>query len=492
VADDQNAIVQLRAALWAAGFTAEGVSAAMGTSGEGFTPRPSQVPVLLRMLAEGTARSTLVKLFLAGVPVPAAEASAALHPLEIDAAVALGLVRVVDRQVSAQVRLAPSGDLLLAFDLIDDVGGDVASDVVVGVSASSRSLADLTVRRPVADALDLGTGSGIQAMLAARHALRVTATDANPRALAFARFNAVLNGLGNIEVVEGDLLSAVAGRSFDLIVSNPPFVVSPDADYLYRDGGRPRDLLSRDLVTGVAGLLREGGYAELLVSWVHQPDGDWSTPVREWVADLGCDAWLLHFTSDDPLDYATSWNHQLEHDVDRYTASINRWLDYFESEAIGAIGYGAVILRRRAGENWTRWQSMAGPPVGPANDQIVGLFGARDFLAGVGDAAELLDQRLVIDDANRLNQSMHCIHGTFQVDSAELVLKRGLAFRAVVDVYSAQLLSRFDGTRTVRQAIDESIGLLADDVDRAGVEHRTVGIVTRMLELGFVHPAPNA
>lgn len=130
---------------------------------------------------------------------------------------------------------------------------------------------------------------------------------------------------------------------------------------------------------------------------------------------LGCDAWLVHFRSDDAIDYATSWNHPLESDLPRYTATIERWLDYFGAEEIRAVGYGAVILRRRTGDNWIGAQSFAGLSVGPANDQVVGLFAGRDFLARIGGRAGLLDQHLVIDECHRLDQSLRCVKGTFEV-----------------------------------------------------------------------------
>src|SRR4030081_1038241 len=96
------------------------------------------------------------------------------------------------------------------------------------ITDSSRLLARLTIRRSIEVALDLGTGCGYQAVLAARHAERVIATDVNPRALAFTSFNALLNGAPNVECRQGDRFAAVEGLTFDLIASNPPFVVSPD------------------------------------------------------------------------------------------------------------------------------------------------------------------------------------------------------------------------------------------------------------------------
>lgn len=487
--DDPDAIIALREALWSAGFTAARVAEAMRTEGIGFIPRPTQVPVLLRVLPEGIVLSTLVKLFLAAATVDRGEAEKALAPIGVEGATALGLIHEDDTGgVAALCRLAPAGDLLMAFDLVPGYEVDLPPDVVVGVSSSSRYLADTTVRRPVGSALDIGTGSGVQALLAAGHATTVTATDTNSRALAYTRFNALLNGLDNIELLEGDLLSPVAGRSFDLIVSNPPFVVSPDSDYLYRDSPLPRDSVSRELVRDTAGMLKPGGFAHLMVSWVHDFGGDWTEPLREWVNGLGCDAWLLHFNTDDPYDHSSSWNLPLERDTARYIATVERWLDWMATEGIEAVSYGSVILRRRDGTNWTQAQSLAGTNVGPANDQVRSLFTARDLIDGVGGPGGLLDQRLVLDAEHRMDQSLHCRNGRFDVESAVFHLKRGLHFRAAVDVYSAQLMSRFDGQRTVREAIEEAAVVLDADVDHQTLVDRSTTLVGVMLETGFLHP----
>jgi methylase of polypeptide subunit release factors len=72
--------------------------------------------------------------------------------------------------------------------------------------------------------LDVGTGSGVLAILAAQHSDQVTAIDVNPRALMFARFNARLNGVSHLQLLEGSWFEPVAGRTFDLIACNPPYV----------------------------------------------------------------------------------------------------------------------------------------------------------------------------------------------------------------------------------------------------------------------------
>ena len=79
----------------------------------------------------------------------------------------------------------------------------------------------------MARALDVGTGCGVQALHATRHADAVVATDVSARALAFARLTLALNGARAVDLRQGDLLEPARGEQFDLVVSNPPFVITP-------------------------------------------------------------------------------------------------------------------------------------------------------------------------------------------------------------------------------------------------------------------------
>ncbi|WP_329416224.1 methyltransferase [Streptomyces sp. NBC_00704] len=77
------------------------------------------------------------------------------------------------------------------------------------------------------EVLDLGTGSGALAVQAARLGARVTAVDISRLAVLTARINALMAGQ-RVRFRRGDLTTAVPGRSYDLVVSNPPYVPSPD------------------------------------------------------------------------------------------------------------------------------------------------------------------------------------------------------------------------------------------------------------------------
>ena len=491
--DDAEEIRLLRAALRAAAFDADRVGDALGIEGPDLIPSPSQVPVLLRSLADGEPLTTLIRLFVVAVPVAAEAAAAALAPLPLERAAAMNLVTADDGSglVRSLLHVVPAGPVLVASDLTPDLSR-LPRHVVMGVSATSWTLANLTFRRPVETALDVGTGCGIQALLAARHAARVTATDVNVRALAFTRFSAALNGLDNVELVEGDLFEPVADRRFDLVVGNPPFVVSPDDEFAYRDGGRVGDDLSRAVVESAATTLAPGGFAHVLVSWLHGGDDDWSEPLRRWTDGSGCDAWLFRFESQDPESYTVAWNRPLEPDPERHAAAIDRWLDYFSARGVEAIGYGSVALRRRpatAGPAWVRARSVGAIPTSSAGEQVWGLFAAASFLERVGGAEGLAGQRFLVDAGLRIEQVLRLRDGALEVEEAVLRLEAGLAMVAEIDQYTAELLAALQQGATLTEAFEEAAQLLGEDLDRQGLWRATLDLVEGLLELGLIHPA---
>jgi methylase of polypeptide subunit release factors len=474
--DDPEALARLREALEDARYTHEGLAETIGTDGP--SPSPDEAPVAERRLPEGEPISTLIRLFLLERPVSRADAASALEPLGLEGAAALGIVAENGREVEPLVRLLPSGELAFASDR------RTGREQVMGVAPSSALLGNLTIRHPIDRALDVGTGGGIQAVLAARHAERVIATDVNERALAFTAFNAALNGFDNVELRQGDFFEPVAGERFDLVVSNPPFVVSPEAALTYRDAGLRGDAVSELIVREAAAHLEEGGFAHMLATWAHGPGGDWSAPVRAWVEGSGCDAVFLRYTSDDPLTYASRWNPPAQ--TPDLPAALDRWIAYYAELGIEALDYGAVALRRREGANWVLAED-APERIEPAGDHMERLFSAQDFLAGGRD---LSYERLVLVEEHVLDQALHLDDGVFAVRAAALRLAGGLGFQAEIDVFTAHIVSRFEGKRTVREAIADTAEALAPEgVGADMLGEAALPALRRMVELGFLVPS---
>jgi hypothetical protein len=485
-AGDGSLPSELRAALERAEYTTERIETSLGV-GE-LSTAPGETAVHRRRLAGDDAFSTIATLFLLGDAVEPVRAEAAFAPVTLASLAAIGVLDVAHDAVRASVRLLPHGDYFLASDRVTT---EPAADWVAGVHAPSVTLAKLAVRRRARAALDLGTGCGIQALLAAKHSSRVVATDVNERALAFARFNALLNGVEAIDFRLGHLAEPAAGERFDLVVSNPPYVISPDATHVYRDSGLPRDALCREIVRSVPDLLDDGGFAHILISWVHADGtGDaWADPLHDWVRGTGCDAWLLHYKTEDPLAHAAGWLGPLAWgSPHEHEAALDRWLDYFRRQEIEAVGYGAVVLRRRSGaSNWVRLDEIALDRLEPASEQTLRVFAAEDFVAALPDERALLEERFELVDAHRLEQELVYRDGRVDVESQTLVLTEGLAFRVGLDRPTAMLLPHFDARlrlADVLAAAGSDLEVAHADRDRYAAAALTV--VRRLFELGFL------
>jgi methylase of polypeptide subunit release factors len=475
---DDDALVELRAALDEGDYKTERIERTLGGGRISFTA--ADVEVHARRLPAGEPFSTLASLFLLGLPVREDSLDERVRALERP-----GLLERDNGAVRAAVKIVPHGDVLVASD---PEAGPTGPDWVAGIHPPSVTLAKLTVRRRVARALDVATGNGIQALLAARHADAVVATDINPRALAFASLNARLNGVGNVDLRLGDLFETAAGEHFDLVTCNPPYVISPEAQYAYRDSGLTGDTVSRRVVEAAPAHLVEGGFAHVLVSWAH-PAGDPWAPLERWVEGSGCDSWLLYFGSDDPVTHAAEWLRPVaQDDLERYRASLTAWLDYLQRLGIEAIAHGAVILRRRSGRNWTRKDRIELDRLEQASDHVLRVFASQDVLERLPDNA-LLGARFTVVGRHHLDQRFGRRDGQVRLESTSLSLEEGFRFRIALDEHTARLLPLLDGRRTLREAL-VALGhereLPSDDAAR--FIEAALPAARRLVELGFVVP----
>jgi 2-polyprenyl-3-methyl-5-hydroxy-6-metoxy-1,4-benzoquinol methylase len=483
---DTDVLDALRERLAEAGYTTERIEESLGGCRISFTA--ADVAVHVRRLPKDDPFSALARLLLLGLPLTEAEAESALGSIDPEALERSGWLEACDGGVRATLKLVPHGDLLICSDR--DADGPTGSDWVAGLHPPSATLAKLTVRRPVERALDVGTGNGIQALLASRHADSVVATDVNARALAIAALNARLNGRSNIEHRLGSYFAPAEGELFDLITCNPPYVISPETSYAYRDSGLPGDTVSQQVVQEAPAFLREGGFAHVLISWAH-PAGDcWST-LERWVGGLGCDSWLLYFGSDDPVTHAAEWLRPVARDdPDRFRDALERWLDYLADLGIEAIAHGAVILRRRSGgQNWTRKDQVPLDRLEQASDHVLRVFAAQDYLEALDHDRRLLDGRFAVVPQHRLEQTLVCGDGRAEMKSAVLSLDEGLAFRTALDEHTTRLVPLLDGRRPLREVLVQrtaELGLGEEEAQR--YETAALPVVRRLLELGFLLP----
>ena len=475
---------QLRSVLERHGFTGTAVVDALGSALPfNKSHLRDDLPLYLRRLAAPTPINTLVKLFVLDRSVDAGRAAAAFAPIDIDDLRDLGLIEDGPRGVRARLRLSMHDGLILAHDAYDEEKKALRPDHVLDVNPTTVALSHMTVRRHVARALEIGTGCGALALLASRHADSVVGTDTNPRALNIATFNAVINGISNVEWRLGSLFEPVKGETFDLIICNPPYVISPDSQFVFRDGGRRGDSLCEEIVRRAPHYLNEGGFATVLINWAIKQGEEWHPPLRRWVEANGCDAWLMMSASQDPTTYAAVWTRS--RDRDTYTATLDRWIKYFDELGLQAIGLGAVVLRKATPDTgWVRADYLPDNIAAPAGAGIERLFAAQDQLVRLSDEA-LLAQTYRAAPEHALLQTLTFKHGAgYVVDGAEVRARGGLPFRGTVDPYSTQLLSRSDGTRPLSEIAREIA--IAHDLDTQKFTAACAGIARGLIASGFL------
>jgi SAM-dependent methyltransferase len=468
---DPAILHELREVFRRADFTVPAITALLGNAPR--TDLNSRSPRLLHATRSGSALDTLIRLFIAGVPVPLEQAEAALQPVPITALSKIGVARIASGSVTPLISILPHDDLIIASDQPSHSGK--AADYVPGMLDSSVFLELFTIRRPLESALDIGAGCGVQALRASLHTTHVAAVDASARALDFARFNSALDGFEPV----GDL-------RFDLIVGNLPFVITPSGGYMYRDSGMRLDDFARRIIKEAPHHLNHGGYCQLLFQWVEVEGQDWRDRLGAWFDASGCDVWVMKNDSLAPDAYAEKWIADTEpRPVGGVDRLFQQWMEFYEAERITAIHSGAVAMRLREGNNWLRMDDGPDRARSPFGDAVLKAFALSDYLQNIDDS-RLLDQCLRVSPDVHLIQRSDWSAGEWRPDAGQLRFHRELEYMANVDQYVSKLVARCTGERTVCELVDElaaQTGMAADRLRPACLQ-----LVRGLVERGFLLP----
>lgn len=528
---DEGLVGRLREDLRASGFTVDGVERLLGPVAHRALAREQPVPALLAVEREQThpgapagpdAASSepvaaLLAAFVLGREVRRAALDRALPRTTVDGLAALGLAEAAGAQdddpVRALVDLRPytcqdaagSADWWVASDLGElATGRPLAAEHVLGVGGASVMLARTAIRTPADRVLDLGTGCGIQALHAARHARAVVATDVSARALAFAALNLALNDVRTVSTRQGSLLEPVAGERFDRVVSNPPFVITPRRPggqrYTYRDGGLPGDGIVSTLVAGLPAVLADGGVAQLLGNWEQRRGEPWADRVGGWLDTAAAraaadgatlDAWVVQRELQDPAEYAETWVRDAGQRGPEADDLYRAYLADFAAREVEAVGFGLVLLRVRGtgGPGFRRVEEQRGGADTPLGEHLAGCLAAVTLLAGSTptgpDDERLAALRLRV--ADDVTEERHGRPGA--EDPAVILLRQGGGFGRVRQAGTALagLVGACDGELPLGVLVGALAGLLERPADELAAE--LLPAVRDLLVDGFLHPA---
>lgn len=478
----------LRQLLVTSDYTFDAVMERIGASGQEGLARNSTVPADVALAGADDAQALLVRCFLLQQSVPLAAAERAL---DVDILVRAGVARRLGDRLGAVVDVRPYASPddgatgYIVSDLMPGLDGIVTptrGDYVLGASPASLTLAQLTSREPVGRALDLGTGCGVQALHLARHSREVVATDLNPRALELAALTAALNGV-EVDLRVGSLYEPVAGERFDLIVSNPPYVMSPPGGerLTYREGRHEADGLVAEVVRQAADHLRPGGTAQFLVNWAVVAGQPWQERIRGWVEGTGLDCLVIERERLDRFAYIELWlNDAGLAGSPQWRPAYDRWLAYFDDLGIEEVGMGWIHLhaagRAEPVQRFESWPHAVAQPVGA-------VF-ARDPAAV--EASLLPTDELLAARPRLVDVEQETLGEPGAADPRHIVLRqRGGLLRAIrVDTAEAAVLGALDGSLTLGQVLGAVSELL--DVDAAGLAAGIVPLVRRSLREQFL------
>ncbi|MGB3827778.1 MAG: methyltransferase, partial [Ornithinimicrobium sp.] len=320
------------------------------------------------------------------------------------------------------------------------------------------------------------------------HSAYRVVTDLSPRAVAFATFTCALNGV-EVDARQGSLFDPVAGERFDLIVCNPPFVITPRGAGLdtldYRDGGQVGDAVVGEVVSRIGDHLKPGGIGQLLGNWEMAAGEQWSQRVARWLPP-GLDAWVIQREEQDVADYAMTWARDAGHPVG--TADFERWyaawLDDFAARGIERVGFGVITVQRPSEERaaWSVLEDVRGAVATPMGPAVLTGLRARSWLAMHDD-----DEVLAVPWSVAPDVTEERIGTPGAPDPMVIHLRQGGGLRRVVrlDSLSAGLVGALDGELTAVQIVQALAALT--DTPVGEVQAVVVPTVRALVADGLLH-----
>lgn len=298
------------------------------------------LPATLYKLKDDTTQNILIRLFFIGKVVSEFEIAKIFTSNERSAFIKLGILEKIETdKLRAGIKLFPYKDYIL---LCDFGGRDPKIERIYKPGVDSFYLEKAGISQPFNCALDLCTGSGIQAFKAATNCKFVIAADINPRVTHWLSISLALNRINNIEVRLGDLYEPVKKNKFDYITANPPFVITWETSKKFRDGGKYGDDVLTRILNGLPDYWSDGGYAQI-VTFLHDFEGrSQLDDIRVFAKTHQLETLVLKSPSWDKFHLATTQHPEKIKNYESYEETVFTYLDHLGR--IGMISYCTAVI----------------------------------------------------------------------------------------------------------------------------------------------------
>ncbi|MBI4523612.1 MAG: methyltransferase [Deltaproteobacteria bacterium] len=440
----------------------------------------------------------LMRLFLFLEPIPRAEVEHWINPVSLRHLVALDLVRTIRAKTHdpaemcySPVWLYPVAGLLIVSDRGKNPDGSdfVRMPDIVFPAIYEGTLRFLRVisRSPAADALDLCSGSGVGALALSSTVHRVVACDITSRAAHFAQFNRWLNRCFNVEVLQGDLYSAVHGQQFDRIVAHPPFVPSSSQALIYRDSGETGESLIRRIIEGLPAHLRPGGtFYSVCAAW-DSKEGLFEDRARTWLGSRQeeFDALFALHRHNSPAEVAqrvVELNH-LE------PSEIPRWTELFRDAGFERNVYGAIVIHRKKSADarppFTRRARLGALTNGRCFEWALRWHSWRTQKEARGDLDQTICRMRPRLSPNLKARVTHAVQQDSLVPcDVMLESEKPFSARSQIDPWMMQMIADFNGQRTPEEIYESARKTLPVPESFGLKEFAT--LVANLIERGYI------
>jgi SAM-dependent methyltransferase len=330
--------------------------------------------------------------------------------------------------------------------------------------------------------LDLGTGTGVAALLAAPNARHVWATDVTDRSVRFTEFNRRLAGLENMTVAKGDLFVPVEGLTFDRIAIHPPYVPAKirRSDHVFAVSGDDGEQIIRRTVEGLPLHLRPGGRFYSLQVATDREGEDFEDRIRKWLGDAHqeFDIMLAIHSKRTPAEY-------LANDENRLVEESRNWMELWERTRTTFMVYATLLIERHDQPRRTLTR-RAHKGAGYTRRDLEWILEWQKSLTREDHVEMLLACRPVGRPENELLVVHRLRDGNFRREEFRLEIPGPFVLSLRCEDWLTQLIPDCDGVRTWRDHFERAKrdNIIRDDVP---IEEfaRGLGVLVALGALGL-------